>query len=220
MAKAIVKEENLIKIPVYNLNGDKREIEVKEELVKPSVNNKMVSQVIRVLISREHESNAKVKGRADVRGGGRKPWRQKGTGRARQGSIRAPQWVGGGVVHGPTGSQRTLSIPKKWLRVVLMDILKRTIVEGEFALIENLDLESSKTKVFNTTLNKIVPDGRVLIVCKSGNTNLSKSTRNIQRVSLSNVETLGIMQILRSDKVLMEEEAFGKILTLGEGVSK
>src|SRR6056297_895119 len=137
------------KVPMYNVNGDKvGELELDERLFGAPVREDLMHQAVLQYLAGQRSGTHKTKGRSEVRGGGRKPWRQKGTGRARQGSIRSPQWKGGGVVFGPTPRSYSYSINKKVRRLALRSILSQKVLDKELKAIEELKFDVPKTKDF------------------------------------------------------------------------
>lgn len=200
-----------IPIPLFDSEGKKREVEIDQETLQSKASDKLQALVVRVLLSKRHKATASTKTRAEVRGGGRKPWRQKGTGRARAGSIRAPHWVGGGVAHGPKPIARELKIPKKWKRLVLKELLKRLILEGSISLTEKLSLTAPKTKLAVAFLEKLEVKPKTLVVVAKPEEKVTKAFRNIPGVMLEPIENLKVIDILTNDHVLMEKEAFEKI---------
>lgn len=210
MAKATTKKKENITIMLFDSSGQKKEINLDKELLEDRVKPQMVAQVVRVLLSREHSPIASTKTRGEVRGGGAKPWKQKGTGRARAGSIRDPHWVGGGVVHGPRGVKRKLHIPKSWSKKALRDVLRRIILEGNLAIFDKPP-NLTKTKQFSEFLKKTDLKGRLLIVTAVNDHDLQKTARNISGVKITKVSNLDLLTVLRSEKILVEKSAFEKI---------
>lgn len=210
MAKATTKKKEKTTLTFFDSSGQKKEISLDKELLEDRVKPQMVAQVVRVLLSREHSPTASTKTRGEVRGGGAKPWKQKGTGRARAGSIRAPHWVGGGVVHGPRGVKRKLLIPKGWSKKALRDVLRRTILEGNLAIFEKPP-HLTKTKQLSEFLKKTDLRGRLLIITSVKDPDLQKTARNISGVEIAEVSNLDLLTVLRSEKILVEQSAFEKI---------
>jgi large subunit ribosomal protein L4 len=175
--------------------------------IEPNVG--VMHQVVVAQLASARRGTSKVKTRAEVRGGGRKPWRQKGTGRARQGSIRAPQWVGGGVAHGPSGEQNyTKRVNKKLKRLALRSALSDRASSGDLKVIEGFGFDVPKTSAAVALLTSMgLTDKKVLLVLSSMDETTIKSFRNLQRVHLLTVDQLNTYDVLRSDVVLFEQAA-------------
>lgn len=151
-----------------------------------------------------------VKNRSDVRGGGRKPWRQKGTGRARQGSTRSPQWVGGGVVFGPTPRSYSYKLPKKVRRLALQSAYSSKIKEESLVVLENIAIDAPKTKEVVTMLNALKVDTKVLIVIADKDENVIRSANNLQSVKVLTVEQVNVLDLLLHDKLILTKDAAEK----------
>ncbi|AVQ97652.1 50S ribosomal protein L4 [Oceanobacillus iheyensis] len=151
-----------------------------------------------------------VKGRSDVRGGGRKPWRQKGTGRARQGSIRSPQWVGGGVVFGPTPRSYSYKLPKKVRRLALRSALSSKVQEENLVVLESLAMDAPKTKEVVSMLKALNVDTKALIVTAEKDETVIRSANNLQSVKVLTVEEVNVLDLLTHDKLILTKDAAGK----------
>jgi len=163
-------------------------------------------------LANKRKNIAKVKTRSDVRGGGRKPWRQKGTGRARQGSIRSPQWRGGGVVFGPCGEENySKNMPKKMRRKALFGALSEKAQKGEIMILEKFTIEKPKTKTFVQLLEKLPIKRNVLLILPQKDLNIEKSTANLKNVHTLLVNFLSVHEILKYEQVLFIKEAFDKV---------
>lgn len=152
-----------------------------------------------------------VKNRSAVRGGGRKPWRQKGTGRARQGTIRAPQWRGGGIVFGPTPRSYAYKMPKKMRRLALRSALSFKVKENNFTIVDNFGFEAPKTKEFKNVLTTLEQPKKVLVVTDSEDVNVELSARNIPGVQVSTAQGLNVLDITSADSVIITESAAKKV---------
>ncbi|MFP3916276.1 50S ribosomal protein L4 [Lysinibacillus telephonicus] len=157
------------------------------------------------------QGNHKVKNRSEVSGGGRKPWRQKGTGRARQGSIRSPQWRGGGVVFGPTPRSYSYKLPKKVRRLALKSALSAKVVEQNFVVLDALQLDAPKTKDFVAILNNLNIDSKALFVTAELNENVALSARNIPGVTVLTAAGINVLDLLGHDKVVFTKAAVEKV---------
>ena len=152
-----------------------------------------------------------VKNRSAVSGGGRKPWRQKGTGRARQGTIRAPQWRGGGIVFGPTPRSYAYKMPKKMRRLALRSALSFKVKENNFTIVDNFGFEAPKTKEFKNVLTTLEQPKKVLVVTDSEDVNVELSARNIPGVQVSTAQGLNVLDITSADSVIITESAAKKV---------
>lgn len=151
-----------------------------------------------------------VKNRSDVRGGGRKPWRQKGTGRARQGSTRSPQWVGGGTVFGPTPRSYSYKLPKKVRRLALRSALSSKVNEESLFVLENIAIDAPKTKEIINILKGLQVDAKALIVLSEKDETVVRSANNLQNVTVLTVEELNILDLLTHDKLIITKDAAEK----------
>ena len=152
-----------------------------------------------------------VKNRSAVSGGGRKPWRQKGTGRARQGSIRSPQWRGGGVVFGPTPRSYSYKLPKKVRRLAMKSVLSEKVAENNLVAIEGLNFDAPKTKEFKQVLANLSIDSKVLVVLEKGNDFAALSARNLPNVSVVTSDNVSVLDVVSNTKVLATQTALTQI---------
>jgi large subunit ribosomal protein L4 len=157
------------------------------------------------------QGNHKVKNRSEVAGGGRKPWKQKGTGRARQGSIRSPQWRGGGVVFGPTPRSYSYKLPKKVRRLALRSALSAKVLEENFLVLEGLALNAPKTKDFLKVLKDLSIEKKALFVTAELDEFVAKSARNIPGVSVVSATGINVLDLLGHDKIVVTKAAVEKI---------
>ncbi|WP_067729223.1 50S ribosomal protein L4 [Oceanobacillus damuensis] len=151
-----------------------------------------------------------VKNRSDVRGGGRKPWRQKGTGRARQGSIRSPQWVGGGTVFGPTPRSYSYKLPKKVRRLALKSALSSKVNEDSLLVLDSIAIDAPKTKEVVKMLDALNVDTKVLIVLAEKDETVIRSANNLQSVKVLTVEEMNVLDLLTHDKLIISKDAAEK----------
>lgn len=180
-----------------------------EDLFDGTVNEDVLHQVVTAIRANARHGTASSKGRTDVAGGSRKPWRQKGTGRARQGTIRAPQWRGGGVVFGPSPRSFSRRVPKGMRRLATRSALNARALDGDLAVIESLDLDVPRTKTIAELLDAIGTGGRnVLILTAGTKSNVHLSARNLPRVLVRPWGEASAYDILWSDLVLVESTAF------------
>jgi large subunit ribosomal protein L4 len=183
--------------------------ELADELFAAPVNVPAMHQVVTAQLAAARSGTSKTKSRGEVRGGGRKPWRQKGTGRARQGSIRAPQWTGGGVAHGPTGEENyTKRVTKKLKRVALRSALSDRAGSGDVRVVEGLTFDAPRTKDAVAFLEAMGLTGRkVLLVLATRDERVGRSFRNLGTVHLLTVDQLNTYDVLCSDVVVFQQEA-------------
>jgi len=180
-----------------------------DKLFNGKVNKALLQQAIIMYLANQRKSSAKVKQKDEVRGGGRKPWRQKGTGRARAGSIRSPLWRGGGVTFGPEPKDWHYQVPKKIKGNALLSSFNAKFKEDSITIIDELKLESHKTKDILTILKALKLDtDKVIIVSGKPNINLLRAAKNIKKVVLVRAEDVNAYQILVNDKILLEKQAF------------
>jgi large subunit ribosomal protein L4 len=157
----------------------------------------------------KRQGTSKVRNRSAVRGGGKKPWRQKGTGRARQGSIRAPQWRGGGIVFGPTPRSYAYSMPRKQRRLAIKSVLSQKVLDQNLVVLDKLTLAAPKTKDFVAILNGLKLEGKVLVV--SDNKNVQLSAKNLPKVKVVPVNSLNVEDVVNYDKLVMTQDDVKKI---------
>ncbi|EAD9919858.1 50S ribosomal protein L4 [Listeria monocytogenes] len=174
-------------------------------------NEKVVVDVILSQRASLRQGTHKVKNRSEVRGGGRKPWRQKGTGRARQGSIRSPQWRGGGVVFGPTPRSYAYKLPKKVRRLAIKSILSSKVNEEKLVVLEGLTFDAPKTKEFAAFLKNISVDTKALIVVADESGNVELSARNLQGITVIPAESISVLEVAKHDKLIITKAAVEKV---------
>lgn len=201
-------------IKIYNQKGESSGEMEMPKFLQLEWNPMLVKQVVDSIVSNSRQVLAHTKGRGEVRGGGKKPWKQKGTGRARSGSTRSPLWKGGGVTFGPK-KERNFSkkINKKMLKKALLVVLGRKAKDGELKLVENFELASAKTKAVAGMMKKITGGKSALVLIDKANKNANLATRNIARVKTMLPENLNAFELLNSKNVLMDKvtlEKYGK----------
>lgn len=152
-----------------------------------------------------------VKNRSAVSGGGRKPWRQKGTGRARQGSIRSPQWRGGGVVFGPTPRSYSYKLPKKVRRLAIKSVLSEKVAENNLVAVDALSFDAPKTKEFKQVLTSLSIDSKVLVVLETGNEVAGLAARNLANVTVTTSDNVTVLDVVANDKILATQTALTQI---------
>lgn len=198
-------------VGLFNKEGNKIEdIQLNETIFAAEVNADAMHQVVVALLANKRQGTQSAKTRAEVRGGGIKPWRQKGTGRARQGSIRAPQWIKGGVVFAPNPRDYRMSIPKSMRRVAMLSALTSKVQNDEMVVLDSLTLEAPKTKEVVKMLNAFNAK-KTLIITAEANETVYKSARNIEGVAVLPVNNINVYDLLKYPKVIMTKDAVSKI---------
>ena len=198
-------------VGLFNKEGNKIEdIQLNDKVFAVEVNADAMHQVVVALLANKRQGTQSAKTRAEVRGGGIKPWRQKGTGRARQGSIRAPQWIKGGVVFAPKPRDYRMSIPKSMRRVAMLSALTSKVQNDEMVVLDSLTLEAPKTKEIVKVLNAFNAK-KTLIVTAEANETVYKSARNIEGVAVLPVNNINVYDLLKYSKVIMTKDAVSKI---------
>ena len=199
------------KVDVLNINGQKvEELELSESIFAAETSEYAVYEVIKNHLANRRQGTQSAKTRAEVRGGGRKPWRQKGTGRARQGSTRSPQWIGGGVVFAPKPRDYSYSVNKKVRRLALKSVLTTKVNEGNLIVLDALEMNAPKTKDFIAMLSAVNAGKKALVVTAENSPNVVKSGRNIPGVDITFVNTLNVYDIMRHDSLIITKEAVRK----------
>ena len=200
------------KIDVYDINGKKvSDIELNEKVFGIEPNENIVHSVLVNYLANQRQGTQSTKTRAEVRGGGRKPWRQKGTGRARQGSIRAPQWVKGGIALGPKPRSYVYTVNKKEKRLAIKSILSSKVLEKELVVVDALDLKEIKTNAMVKTLNNLKVEGKTLILLPEKNETVQKSARNIEDVKTTLVNTINVYDLLKYNKLVVTLDTVKKL---------
>ena len=200
------------KVTLFKQDGTNAgEIELNETVFGIEPNEGVIFDAVIMQRASLRQGTHAVKNRSAVRGGGRKPWRQKGTGRARQGSTRSPQWVGGGTVFGPTPRSYSYKLPRKVRRLALQSVLSQKVQEDNLVIVESLSFDAPKTKDFKAVLNNINIDSKVLLVLESDNENTYYSARNIPNVKVIDDLNLNVLDLVNYDKVLMTKDALATV---------
>ena len=198
-------------VSVYNMEGKEvGTLELNDAVFGVEVNEHLVHLAVVAQLANKRQGTQKAKTRSEVSGGGRKPWRQKGTGHARQGSIRAPQWVGGGVVFAPTPRDYSVSMNKKEKRAALKSALTSRVEAGKLIVLDELKLENVKTKDFAAVLKALNLD-KALVVLDSMDQNVILSARNIPSVKTTQINTLNVYDIMKYSTVVVTKKAVSNI---------
>ena len=196
------------KLPILNIKGEKvSDITLKETVFGIEPNDAVLYDALRLTRNSLRQGTADTKTRTEVSGGGAKPWKQKGTGRARQGSTRAPHWYHGGVVFGPHPRTYTTKMNRKERRLALKSALSYKVIESEMIILDNFNIESNKTKDVKTVLSAIKAGKNVLIVVDELNENLVLATRNLSNVMLLTADEINTYDIVSSDNMVITENA-------------
>ncbi len=198
-------------VSVYNMEGKEvGTMELNDAVFGVKVNEHLVHMAVVAQLANKRQGTQKAKTRAEVSGGGRKPWRQKGTGHARQGSTRSPQWTGGGVVFAPTPRDYTIRLNKKEKRAALKSALTSRVQENKFIVVDELKLDEIKTKKFQNVLNNLNVTG-ALVVLGADSDNVVLSARNIPTVKTAYVNTINVYDILKYNTVVATKAAVANI---------
>ena len=200
------------KINVMNINGQNvGEIELCDSIFNVEVNEHVLYEAVKCQLANRRQGTQSAKTRAEVRGGGRKPWKQKGTGRARQGSTRSVQWVGGGVAFAPKPRSYKYTLPKKVRRLAMKCALSSKVQNNEIIVLDALTMDAPKTKEFVAILNNIKASRKALVVTAEKNENVIKSAANIPNVETALVNTINVYDILKYDSFIITTDAVKKV---------
>ncbi|MFZ5641747.1 MAG: 50S ribosomal protein L4 [Bacillota bacterium] len=200
------------KVDLYNVQGKKvGDIDLKDEIFGTEVNESILHDVVVMQLANRRLGTADTKTRAEVAGGGRKPWRQKGTGRARHGTIRSPIWRTGGIVFGPHPRSYKYTMPKKIRRLAMKSALSSKVQNGNLIVLDELSLQQPKTKDMVEILNNLNVDNKALVVTAGVDTNVVKSARNIPGVTPTFASGLNVYDILNHEKLVITKDAVSKV---------
>ncbi|MCB0001010.1 MAG: 50S ribosomal protein L4 [Anaerolineae bacterium] len=199
-------------IPVVNMAGERvDEMELRDEIFAAPVNKSVMHQALIRQLANARRGTHKVKGRSDVRGGGRKPWRQKGTGRARQGSTRSPQWRGGGVVFGPTPRSYEKKMPRKMRRIAMRSALSLKTTNNQLVVVKDLSLAQPKTRDFVDFLGKLDLQNSVLVLLADRNDNVELSARNLPDVKTLLAGYVNVRDVLGHETLVLTPDTVAEI---------
>ncbi len=200
------------KIDVYDMKGKKvSDVELAENIFGIEPNEAIVHSVLVNYLANQRQGTQSTKTRAEVRGGGKKPWRQKGTGRARQGSIRAPQWIKGGIALGPKPRSYKYTVNKKERRLAIKSILSSKVLEKELTVVDKLEVKEIKTKTMVKTLSDLKVEGKTLIVLPEKNDNVYMSARNIEGVKTILLNNINVFDLLKYTNLILPLDTVKKI---------
>ena len=200
------------KVDVYDIKGKKvSDIELADSVFGIEPNENIVHAVLVNYLANQRQGTQSTKTRAEVSGGGRKPWRQKGTGRARQGSTRAPQWIKGGIALGPKPRSYKYTVNKKERALAVKSVLSSKVLENELVVVDSLPLNDIKTKEMVKALSNLKVEGKALIMLPEKNEKVQKSARNIEGVKTTLVETINVYDLLKYNKLVVTEDTVKKL---------
>ena len=200
------------KIDVYNMEGKKvSDVELNDNVFGIEPNEAIVHSVLVNYLANQRQGTQSTKTRSEVSGGGRKPWRQKGTGRARQGSIRAPQWVKGGIALGPKPRSYKYTVNKKERRLAIRSVLSSKVLENNLVVLDKAEMKEIKTQSMVKTLENLKVTGKTLILLPEKNENVQKSARNIKNVKTTLVNTINVYDLLKYNNLVVTLDAVKKL---------
>ena len=200
------------KVDVYNMQGKKvSDVELSEAVFGIEPNENIVHSALVNYLANQRQGTQSTKTRAEVSGGGRKPWRQKRTGRARQGSIRAPQWIKGGIALGPKPRSYSYRINKKEKQLAIRSLLSAKVLDNELTVVDKLEVEEAKTKVMAKALTDLKVEGKTLIILADRNDNVLRSSRNIEGVKTIELNTINVFDLLNCNKLVLPLDTVKKL---------
>ena len=200
------------KVDVYDLKGKKvSDIELAESVFGIEPNENIVHSVLVNYLANQRQGTQSTKTRAEVSGGGKKPWRQKGTGRARQGSTRSPQWIKGGIALGPKPRSYRYTVNKKERRLAIKSILSAKVLEKELTVVDKLEIKEIKTKTMVKALTDLKVEGKTLIVLPENNKNVYMSARNIEGVKAITANNINVFDLLKYTNLILPVDTVKKL---------
>ena len=202
----------MAKIEVLNVQGKKvKDLDLDDKVFAIKPNTNVVHETVVNYLANQRQGTQSTKTRSEVSGGGRKPWRQKGTGRARQGSIRAPQWIKGGIALGPKPRTYSYKINKKERDLAVRSVLSSKVSEKEMTVLDKLELKEIKTAEMAKILGTLKLEGKTLVVVETPDKNVQRSARNIEGVKALTVDTLNVYDLVKYTNLLITEDAVKKL---------
>lgn len=199
-------------VTVFKQDGSQAgEITLNDNVFAIEPNENAIYDVVIMQQASLRQGTHDVKSRGEVSGGGRKPWRQKGTGRARQGSIRSPQWVGGGRAFGPTPRSYQYKLPRKVRRLALKSVLSQKVAEGNLIVVDALNFDQAKTKEFKAVLNNLNVDSKVLAVIDADNQEAARAARNLAKVTVVDEKNVNVYDLVNNEKVIITQSALSDL---------
>ena len=200
------------KVDVYNMQGKKvSDVELSAAVFGIEPNETVVHSVLVNYLANQRQGTQSTKTRAEVRGGGRKPWRQKGTGRARQGSIRAPQWIKGGIALGPKPRSYKYRVNRKEKQLAIRSLLSAKVLDNELTIVDKLEVEKPKTSIMVKALTDLKIEGKTLIILAESNKNVLLSSRNIKGVKTIELNTINVFDLLNCNKLVLTLDTVKKL---------
>ncbi|MGF2614149.1 50S ribosomal protein L4 [Rossellomorea vietnamensis] len=200
------------KVALFNQSGSQvGDVELNDSVFGIEPNQNVLYEAVIMQRASQRQGTSKVKGRSEVRGGGRKPWRQKGTGRARQGSIRSPQWRGGGTVFGPVPRSYSYKLPKKVRRLAIKSALSTKVAEENILVLESLVFDAPKTKEFAGVLKNLSVNSKTLVVTEGNEDYVALSARNIPGVTVVAANGISVLDVIAHDKLIITKAAVEKV---------
>lgn len=199
-------------VALFKQDGSKNgEVELNDTIFGIEPNNDAVHDAVLMQRASLRQGTHAVKNRTAVRGGGKKPWRQKGTGRARAGSTRSPLWVGGGTIFGPTPRSYAYKLPRKVSRLALKSVLSQKVIDESLVVVDSFEFEQPKTKDFAASLKSLNVNSKVLVVLEDDNENAARSARNLKNVTVLPAKGLNVLNVIDSDKVVITKGALSQV---------
>lgn len=199
-------------VALFKQDGSKNgEVELNETIFGIEPNNNVVHDAVLMQRASLRQGTHAVKNRSAVRGGGRKPWRQKGTGRARAGSTRSPIWVGGGTIFGPTPRSYAYKLPKKVSRLALKSVLSQKVLDESLVVVDSFEFAQPKTKDFAVSLESLNVNSKVLVVLEDDDENTARSARNLKNVTVLPAKGLNVLNVIDSDKLVITKGALSQV---------
>ena len=202
----------MTKVALFKQDGSNAgEIELNDSIFGIEPNNNVVTDAVLMQRASMRQGTHAVKNRSAVSGGGKKPWRQKGTGRARQGSIRSPQWRGGGIVFGPTPRSYAYKLPKKVYRLALKSVLSQKVLDSALVVVDALSFDAPKTKEFKAVLNNLNVNEQTLVVLDDDNANAALAARNLENVTVMTAKGVNVLDVINNDKLVVVQSALAQV---------
>ena len=200
------------KVTLFNQDGSKNgEVSLNDTVFGIEPNDSVIFDAVLMQRASMRQGTHAVKNRSAVRGGGKKPWRQKGTGRARQGSIRSPQWVGGGTVFGPTPRSYAYKLPRKVRRLAIKSVLSQKVLDEGLVVVNELKFEQPRTKAFAEVLSNLNVNSKVLVVLEDDNANAALAARNLKNVTVIPAKGLNVLDFINNDKMVITKGALSQV---------
>ena len=200
------------KVTLFNQDGSKNgEVSLNDTVFGIEPNDSVIFDAVLMQRASMRQGTHAVKNRSAVRGGGKKPWRQKGTGRARQGSIRSPQWVGGGTVFGPTPRSYAYKLPRKVRRLAIKSVLSQKVLDEGLVVVNELKFEQPRTKAFAEVLSNLDVNSKVLVVLEDDNANAALAARNLKNVTVIPAKGLNVLDVINNDKMVITQGALSQV---------